>query len=230
MAIGIGALIAFLFRAQIVHLLTWPFSQYMKGFTLAPRSLVVTGSTEGLLVVFTRSLAVGFLFALPVVLYQTWTCITVICLQQRSRKCRAFAFVCLGLLLLVAGLCLGVLCFFAAFASESVTSLLTAHSYVGCITMFLLTFCLAFEIPLILMFLAQIGAVTPMALQRKRRVMHILLWGNATFLMPGSEVWNPVILGVTMSELYELSIVFIRWRGEAHASLEASSRTIEGGT
>ncbi|EFH82854.1 Sec-independent periplasmic protein translocase [Ktedonobacter racemifer DSM 44963] len=92
-------------------------------------------------------------------------------------------------------LCLGVLCFFAAFASESVTSLLTAHSYVGCITMFLLTFCLAFEIPLILMFLAQIGVVTPMALQRKRRVMHILLWGNATFLMPGSEVWNPVILG-----------------------------------
>jgi len=36
------------------------------------------------------------------------------------------------------------------------------------------------------------------------------MWVAATFLTPGADPYSPVILGVAMTFLYELTIVFIR--------------------
>jgi sec-independent protein translocase protein TatC len=36
------------------------------------------------------------------------------------------------------------------------------------------------------------------------------MWIAATFLTPGADFYSPIILGVAMSFLYELTIVFIR--------------------
>lgn len=227
-AIVAGAVIAFFFRAQIVTLLALPFSQYIKEPILTNQSLVVTGITEGFLVVLKLSLAVGFIFALPLILYQIWAFIVSTWLKQAKQKRSAFVFVGIGMLLFAAGIYLGYmllrypLAFFVDFATESFTSLITAQSYFGFVTMFLLTFGLAFEIPLVLMLLAQIGVVTPETLKRKRRVAHFSLWVAATFLMPGSDIWSPVIMGLTLSGLYEFSIVLIHWIGRENSSLPGS--------
>lgn len=96
------------------------------------------------------------------------------------------------------------------FAGESFTELITADSYFSFVAIFLLTFGLIFEIPLVLTFLALVGVVTPRSLKRKRSVAHFGLWVAATFLMPGADMWSPVILGLAMSSLYELTFFFIQ--------------------
>lgn len=96
------------------------------------------------------------------------------------------------------------------FASDSFTELVSADSYFTFVAFFLLAFGIVFEIPLVLTFLAQLGLVTSQTLRRKRPTAHIGMWIAATFLTPGADFYSPIILGVAMSFLYELTIVFIR--------------------
>ncbi len=47
-------------------------------------------------------------------------------------------------------------------------------------------------------------------LKKRRTTAHVGMWIAATFLTPGADIYSPIILGVAMSFLYELTIVFIR--------------------
>jgi sec-independent protein translocase protein TatC len=37
------------------------------------------------------------------------------------------------------------------------------------------------------------------------------MWIASTFLTPGADLYSPIFLGVAMSFLYELTIIFIRF-------------------
>jgi sec-independent protein translocase protein TatC len=213
-AIVAATVMAFIFREQIVEFLAWPFPEQTNALTQAGRPLVVTGLTEGLTVFLKISLAVGFIIALPVVLYQTWAFIAPGLMRQEKKY--AIPFILAGMLLFVGGISLGYLVirypveWLVTFAGESFAELITANSYFSFVITFLLTFGLIFEIPLVLTFLVQVGVVTPDSLKRKRSVAHFGMWVTATFLMPGADIWSPVILGAAMSGLYELTFVFVR--------------------
>ena len=73
-----------------------------------------------------------------------------------------------------------------------------------------LAFGVAFEIPLVLTFLAQLGLVSSQVLRKKRPVAYVAMWIAATFITPGADPYSPIILGIAMTFLYELTIVFIR--------------------
>jgi len=74
----------------------------------------------------------------------------------------------------------------------------------------MLAFGLVFEIPLVLTFLAQVDLISSQTLTRKRATSHIGMWIAATFITPGADIYSPIFLGVSMSFLYELSIIFIK--------------------
>jgi sec-independent protein translocase protein TatC len=63
----------------------------------------------------------------------------------------------------------------------------------------------------VLTFLAKVGLVSGETLKRKRATMHIGMWIAATVLTPGADIYSPIFLGVAMSFLYELSIIFIKY-------------------
>src|SRR5437660_9615547 len=67
-AIAVGAIVAFIFRDWIIHFLELPLPLNADVFGHKP---IVTGITEGFTVYLMISAAVGFLLALPVILYQT---------------------------------------------------------------------------------------------------------------------------------------------------------------
>jgi sec-independent protein translocase protein TatC len=52
--------------------------------------------------------------------------------------------------------------------------------------------------------------ITSNTLKRRRAASHVGMWIAATFLTPGADIYSPIILGVAMSFLYELTIVFIQ--------------------
>src|SRR2546422_6045085 len=69
-AIVIGGIVAFIFREPIMHFLTLPLPKTADSLTHG--KLAVTGLAEGFTVFLKLSIAVGFLIALPVILYQVW--------------------------------------------------------------------------------------------------------------------------------------------------------------
>jgi len=211
-AIVIGGIVAFIFRTQIMHFLTYPLPKTAD--TLTHGQLIVTGLAEGFTVFLKLSFAVGFLIALPFILYQVWAFISP-GLYEREKK-NAVPFIFIGVVLFIAGIALGFIVlqypvqWLVNFASSSFAELVTADSYFTFVAFFLLAFGIVFEIPLVLTFLAQIGLVTSQTLTRRRPTAHIGMWIAATFLTPGADIYSPIILGVAMSCLFELTIIFIK--------------------
>jgi sec-independent protein translocase protein TatC len=212
-AITIAAIVAFIFRTQIMNFLTLPLPKTADPLFTRGR-LVVTGVGEGFTLYLKLAFAVGIVIGLPVILYQTWAFISP-GLYEREKK-NAVPFIIAGLVLFVAGIALGFVvlqypvAWLINFASDSFVPLITADNYFTFVAFFLLAFGVAFEIPLVLTFMAQLGLVSSELLRRKRPMAYVIMWVAATFVTPGADPYSPVILGVAMTFLYELTIVFIR--------------------
>jgi sec-independent protein translocase protein TatC len=214
-AIVVGGIVAFIFREPIMHFLTYPLPKTADAaLRSAGDKLVVTGLAEGFTVFLKLSFAVGFLVALPVILYQVWAFISP-GLYEREKK-NAVPFIFIGIVMFIAGIALGFVvlqypvAWLINFASDSFTPLITADSYFTFVAFFLLAFGIVFEIPLVLTFMARIGLVTSQTLTRRRPAAHIGMWIAATFLTPGADLYSPIILGVAMSCLFELTVIFIK--------------------
>jgi len=206
-AISVGSIAAFFFRADIVSFLEKPLP-------LNQQKLYMTGITESFTVFLMISIAAGFVIALPVLLYQTWAFVSP-GLYEKEKK-YAVPFIFIGILLFLAGITLGYFVlkypvgFLVTFGGDQFQEILMAGSYFGFISFFILAFGVIFEMPLVLTFLAYIDVITSKTLQVKRSVVHIGMWLAATIVIPGADPYSPIILGASMSLLYELSIVFIR--------------------
>jgi sec-independent protein translocase protein TatC len=214
-AIVVGGIVAFIFRDQIIQFLVLPLpdqASVVIGHT--GHKLFAFGLAEGFTVYLKLSLAVGILFALPVLLYQTWAFVSP-GLYAREKK-YAVPFIFVGIVLFLAGVTLGYIVlrfpvqWLINIASDNFIELISADSYFTFVAFFMLAFGIVFEVPLVLTFLAQVGVITSNTLKRRRAASHVGMWIAATFLTPGADIYSPIILGVAMSFLYELTIVFIQ--------------------
>ncbi len=211
-AIVVFGIVAFIFRDPIEKFLTYPLPKTADA--LGTGKIVVTGIAEGFTVYLKISFAVGFLIALPIILYQVWAFISPGLLAREKKH--AVPFIVIGIVLFLAGIALGyvVLRFpmewLINFSSESFTPLITADAYFTFITFFLLAFGIVFEIPLVLTFMSLIGLITAKTLTKRRAMAYVIMWVAATFLTPGADPYSPVILGVAMTFLFEITIIFIR--------------------
>jgi sec-independent protein translocase protein TatC len=215
-AVVVGGIVGFFFRDQIIQFLVLPLPDQASAALGIHNGhkLITTGLAEGFTVYLKLSLAAGILLALPVLLYQTWAFVSP-GLYAREKK-YAVPFIFVGIVLFLAGITLGYIVlrfpvqWLINIASDNFIELISADSYFTFVAFFMLAFGIVFEIPLVLTFLAQIGIVTSEALKRRRAASHVGLWIAATFLTPGADIYSPIILGVAMSFLYELTIVFIQ--------------------
>lgn len=212
-AIAVFAIVAFIFRVQIMDFLTGPLPAAANALG-GKHKLVVTGIGEGFTTYLLLAIAGGFIASLPVILYQTWAFVSP-GLYQNEKK-YAVPFIVVGLILFAAGLTLGYIVlqypvnWLVTFSSDSFTELISVGSYFGFVALFLLAFGVVFEIPLVLTFLSLIGLITAETLTRKRATFHVGMWIASCFLTPGADLYSPIFLGVSMSFLFELSVIFIK--------------------
>jgi sec-independent protein translocase protein TatC len=215
-AVIIGAIIAFIFRDYLIQFLQAPLPDTANTLMHSKdgKRLVVLGLTQGFTVYLLLSLAAGLVLALPVVFYEIWAFVSP-GLYEHERK-NVLPFMAAGLLLFFGGLALAyvVLRFpvqwLVGVASENFSALVTADSYFKFVAIFMLVFGLIFELPLVLTLLARVGLVKRETLEKKRTYIHFGMWVVSAFATPGADIYSPLILGVAMSALFELSIIFIR--------------------
>ena len=211
-AILVTSIVAFIFRVQLMNFLTGPLPK--EADVIGHGKLIVTGVAEGFTVFLLISVATGIILALPVILYQVWAFIAPGLYDKEKKYAVPFIFV--GVVLFVLGIGLGYVVlrypleWLVSFASSNFTELVTADSYFTFVAFFILVFGLVFELPLVLTFMAKVGLITVDTLVKKRAVAHVGMWIASCFATPGADLYSPIFIGVSLSVLYELTIIFIR--------------------
>lgn len=205
-AVGVStALIYGFFRHQLYGLVTFPLRQYD-----AP--LIFIGLGEAFLTQIKLALAAGFVLALPIVLWQVWGFV-VPALRPGERRVVGLT----ALFSLVAFFAGAAFAYFTVFrfaarflitvAGPEVTPMLSIGHYVSFLISFLIPFGFAFELPVVVYFLARWGVVTASWLAGHRRPVIVLVFVAAAALTPGPDVFSQLLMAGPLLGLYEISIL-----------------------
>lgn len=218
-AIAVCSIVAFIFWSPILGFLLTPLPAISN--SLHPhggQQLIIHGIGEGFTVALELAVVVGIAVSSPIVLYQLWGFIAPGLTRRERRYAAPFTF--LGVALFFIGAAIGFVVlrypvqWLLLFGQSRFDPLIDAGSYFGFVAFFLLAFGVVFELPLVLTFLSLVGIVSSRLLRQKRKYAWFGLWVLATVITPGADPYSPIIIGVAMTALYELSIVLMRALGK----------------
>ncbi len=169
------------------------------------------------------SLFVGFLVALPIMLYQVWRFISPGLLPEERKAYLPLLFLTAFFFLLGVGFAYGVAIPFAVRflvdygRQRGVTPQLSISMYVDFHLKFLIAFGLVFELPVAMMFFGRTGLLTPAFLAHNRKYAILLAFFIAAVLTPTPDIFNQCLMAIPLILLYEAGILAIRIFGKKPA-------------
>jgi sec-independent protein translocase protein TatC len=208
---GVGFAGAYSFSGDIVTFIMRPMTRVLP----AGETPVYTWLPEAFFCHIKAALGVGFLLALPAILYAIWSCFA----PRYGIRGRLPSVVVVGLatVLFVAG---AAFCYFLVMpfafkyliglAPEGVQALPRMGEYFGLACWLLFAFGAIFELPLIVSILSRAGVVSPAFLQKKRKYAFLMSFVLAALLTPTPDVFNQLLMAGPLVVLYELGIIGAR--------------------
>lgn len=210
-AIALGSTVGFLAGAPIIAFLSEP----LKGLTSGP--LFFTSMGDPFAIRIRIAVVVGIILAMPVLLWQLWRFISPGLTPKERRTILPWIPAALFFFALGVAIAYVILPFAAqfllSFQTEDLQALLTVREYFDFVTTLFLAFGLLMEFPIILVGLSRVGIVTSQRLRRARRMVILGIAVFAAVVTPGGDPISPLVLGITMYILFELSVIVIRRSG-----------------
>ena len=211
LAIVVGTVVSFVFFEEIMAFLVAPSGLE----TGEGGQLVITEVTEFLTTAFKVSVLSGFVLALPIVIYQVIMFVAP-GLTPRERR-MLFTFLPLTLLAFVAGMAFGyyvltppALHFLINFGEDVVTPFIRISNIVNLMVRLLFWMGVAFETPLIMYVLAQLGIVSSRRLARFRRVWVVVAFILGALITPTFDPVNQTLVALPLLALYELGVLLAK--------------------
>ncbi|WP_306546719.1 twin-arginine translocase subunit TatC [Desulfobulbus sp.] len=118
--------------------------------------------------------------------------------------------------------------FLLGFQSQDLQAVISITRFVNFVTLFILGFGLVFELPVFMVFSAQVGAVSRAAFARNRRYAVLVIAILAALLTPTPDLVNMGLMGLPLYLLYESGILLIGMLGLDKAT-HAVAPSNEGG-
>ncbi|HWE01298.1 MAG TPA: twin-arginine translocase subunit TatC [Tepidisphaeraceae bacterium] len=94
------------------------------------------------------------------------------------------------------------------------TPIITIGDYIDLVLTFMLTFGVAFQLPLVLLAVVSIGIVDITFLRQKRKIIYFAMTVASAFLAPGDIVTSMLALLIPLIVLYEFGLVLIVFAGK----------------
>jgi len=220
-AVLVGTIGGWFLFGPVFSVLKHPYCAALKAHpTLNPFAggrcvLAFQGVTEPFLLKLKIATFTGFVFALPVVLYEVWRFITP-GLTSRERKF-ALPFVMSSLVLFAMGTWFAFftlpkgLNFLLGFAgTRDVVSLLTITKYVNFVVFLIIAFGVSFEFPLLLISLTAVGVLSSAKLREWRRYAIVGIAIFAAVITPSQDWFTMSAMMLPLIVFYELSILVSR--------------------
>jgi sec-independent protein translocase protein TatC len=181
-------------------------------FLTGDKTLIFTGPMEAFTTRFQVAVYVGLAIAFPIVLFHVWRFLS----PGFHAKERRFAipFIVSGTVLFGVGVAFALFTLpeamrfliGPAITGSSVRPLLAAKPYVQFGLLYLVAFGLAFEFPVVLMFLTSLRVITSRQMARYRRHVFLGIALVVAFLTPSVDWFSMTVLTVAMYVLYEACI------------------------
>ncbi len=211
-AVSIGA---FVYYEPLFDLLIAPLCAVGRD-VLGPRGceLSVLRPTEAFQFRLKMTALAGLVLASPVWLYQIYAFI-VPALTPREKRYTIPFLVCstllfLGGTLFAYSLLSRGLRFLLTIGGEQLDPLIRAEDYLNFVGLMFIAFGLAFELPLILVFLGLVGVVSVEQLRRHRRTAIVSISLLAALATPSQDPYTMLAMLVPLYLLYELVILILR--------------------
>jgi sec-independent protein translocase protein TatC len=229
LALVVGTVVGFVLvtRFDALELLIRPVQPWLSGGRLKYFS-----PADPFMVALRLAVAVGVVLALPIVLGQFWAFVSPILLPDERRAVLSSVF--LGVGLFLGGMALAyfgvlplTLRFFSTFEPESMRQNLTVGAFLGYTLKLVLGFGLAFETPVIMLVLGELGIVTSEMLVRVRRFAIVIIFVVGALLTP-PDVFSQILMAGPLLVLYELSIFLVRRRERVRARRLADRQAEDG--
>lgn len=186
------------------------------GLLLRPVGRVVfLAPTEAFFVRLKVAALAGVFLSLPVILVQIWRFVSVGLMPTERRY--TLSLLPAALVLFVAGgafaflviLPIGVR-FLLSYQTENLVPMISVQAYTSFATAFVLAFGLLFQMPVVILFLARLGLVTPASLAAGRKYALLAIVIASAVLTPGGDVVSQMLMAAPTYLLYEASIWIAR--------------------
>lgn len=220
-ALLISSAVSFVFFRQLIELLVRP-ARDLNG--VSEGQLIFTEVTEMLTISVKVSLVAGFVLAFPVILYQVIMFATPGLTDKERRY--LIAFLPGALLTFAAGVAFAyfvltppALHFLITFGDDVATPLIRVSNIVNLMLRLLFWMGVAFETPLVMYLLAQLGTATARTFSRFRRYWVVIAFILAAIITPTFDPLNQALVAVPLLVLYEVGILLARLsgRGRRHS-------------
>lgn len=202
-AIIIGFSIAYYFIDDLMRLLIQPAGKlyYMK-------------PTEAFFTYMKVALVAGIIGSSPIWLYECWAFI-IPALTKREKYITNW-FLPVAIVLFFIGVLFSyflvlpaAIKFFIGFATGGLQPLFSIGQYIDFVIAMLLPFGVIFELPLILMGLAQIGLINSRFLKKQRKIFFLLAFIIGAIVSPTPDVFSQTMIAMPMIVLYEVSVFIV---------------------
>jgi sec-independent protein translocase protein TatC len=176
-----------------------------------PDSFIFTGPLDAFVTRLKIATYGGIVLAVPIWLWQLWRFVTP-GLHPREKR-YAVPFILTSIILFSMGAVVAfitlpqALNFLLDVGGQDVRPLLTADKYIGLVSLMVLAFGLAFEFPVVLVFLLIARIVTTERLASWRRIAIVLIVAFAAIITPSQDPYSLFFMAVPMYVFYEASIV-----------------------
>lgn len=204
-AIGVGSCIAYYFIEDIMHLLTGPAG---KLYYMQP--------AEAFFTYIKVAIFVGFLIALPIVLYQIWRFVLPALIGMERYLLSVIVPV--SLILFIAGIAFSfffvlpaAVKFLVGFSTQELQPMFSIKQYFDFVIAFLLPFGFIFELPLAIILLAKVGIVSSKFLAKQQRIVIFLTFVIGAVISPTPDIFSQCMIAIPMILLYEISYVIVRF-------------------
>ena len=213
------SLVAFLFFASLAYWFAPDIIRFfLRYYTDATHGqihhFIFTGPVEGFVTRLKVATYAGFVASAPVWLWELWRFITP-GLHPREKR-YAVPFIISSLLLFAAGGTVAMLILPEALnwllkaGGSELQPLLTADKYIGLVALMILAFGLAFEFPVVIMFLLIARVITTSWLRRRRRWAIVLIFAFAAIITPSQDPYSLFFMAIPMCLFYEGCIIIGR--------------------
>lgn len=158
----------------------------------------------------------GLIIAFPYVFWEFWKFVKPALTQKELKRTRGVIF--WVSFLFFTGVCFGyfvvapyTINFFANFQiDQNIENRWTISSYLDTMTPLILGSGLAFQLPLVMFFLAKVGIVSATALKKGRKYALVIILVVAGVITPGPDIISQMTVALPLLLLYEISIILCR--------------------
>jgi len=208
LAVVVGAVIAYIFSLDIIR---WLIRYYEHATAGERDALIFLGPLDAFVTRLKVATYGGIVLAAPVWLYQLWRFITPGLNPNEKRY--ALPFVASALVLFGVGAVVALITlepaldFLLDVGGAELEPTLSADKYLSMVSLMIVAFGVAFEFPVVLVFLLLAGVVTTQQLGRWRRYVIVLVVAFAAVITPSQDPYSLMFMAAPMYVFYEVAIV-----------------------